>query len=43
MCNFYAPNNFDPPLGDVNGDGEGYVCLSRTPHLSAPEKAIESH
>src|SRR6266480_2137168 len=34
MCNLYAPNNFASPLGDVNGDGEGYVCLSRTRHLS---------
>ncbi len=34
MCNLYAPNNFASPLGDVNRDGEGYVCLSRTRHLS---------
>ena len=27
------------PGGDANGDGEGYVCLSRTRHLSAPGKA----
>jgi hypothetical protein len=39
MCNLYAPNNFVSPLGDVNGDGDGYVCLSRTRHLSAPGKA----
>jgi hypothetical protein len=32
-CNLYAPNNFASPLGDVNGDGDGYVCLSRTRHL----------
>ena len=43
MCNLCAPNNFASPLGDAIGDGEGYVCLSRTRHLSAPEKAIESH
>ena len=43
MCNPYAPNNFASPLGDVNGDGDGYVCLSRTRHLSAREKAFESH
>src|SRR2546421_2293472 len=42
-CNLYAPNNFASPLGDVNGDGDGYVCLSRTRHLSAGEKAFESH
>jgi hypothetical protein len=42
MCNLYAPNNFASPLGDANGDGEGYVCLSRTRHLSMPEKVIES-
>src|SRR5207302_1437568 len=30
-------------LGDVDGDGDGYVCLSRTRHLSAREKAFESH
>ena len=39
MCNHCAPNNFASPLGDVNGDGDGYVCLSRTRHLSAPGKA----
>ena len=39
MCNLYAPNNFVSPLGDVNGYGDGYVCLSRTRHLSAPGKA----
>ena len=43
MFNLYAPNNFASPLGDVNGDGDGYVCLSRTRHLSAREKAFESH
>src|SRR6266576_6812924 len=43
MCNLCTPNNFASPLGDANGDGQGYVCLSRTRHLSAPEKAIESH
>jgi len=43
MFNLYAPNNFASPLGDVNGDGDGYACLSRTRHLSAREKAFESH
>ena len=43
MFNLYAPNNFASPLGDVNGDGDGYVCRSRTRHLSAREKAFESH
>ena len=43
MCNLYAPNNFASPLGDVDGDGDGYVCLSRTRHLSAREKDFESH
>ncbi len=43
MCNLYAPNNFASPLGDVNGDEDGYVYLSRTRHLSAREKAFESH
>jgi len=43
MCNLCAPNNFASPLGGAIGDTEGYVCLSRTRHLSAPEKAIESH
>src|SRR6266550_9000968 len=38
-CNLYAPNKFASPLGDANGDAEGYVCLSRTRHLSAPGKA----
>ena len=42
MCNLYAPNNFASPLGDANGDGEGYVFLSRTRHLRMPEKVIES-
>ena len=40
MFNLYAPNNFASPLGDVNGDGDGYACLSRTRHLSAREKAL---
>jgi len=39
VCNVYVPNNFASPLGDFNGDGDGYVCLSRTRHLSAPGKA----
>src|SRR6266481_1895620 len=39
VCNLYVPNNFASPLGDFNGDGDGYVCLSRTRHLSAPGKA----
>jgi hypothetical protein len=39
VYNFYVPNNFASPLGDFNGDGDGYVCLSRTRHLSAPGKA----
>jgi len=42
MCNLYAPNNFASPLGDANGDGEGYVFISRTRHLRMPEKVIES-
>src|SRR6266478_1752623 len=37
--NLYVPNNFASPLGDFNGHGDGYVCLSRTRHLSAPGKA----
>jgi uncharacterized protein YaeQ len=41
MCNFYAPNNFDSPLGDANGDGHGDVCLSRTRHPSGREKAMK--
>jgi hypothetical protein len=41
-CNPDAPNNFASRLGDANGDAEGYVCLSRTRHLLAPEKAIET-
>jgi hypothetical protein len=41
ICNLYAPNNFASFLGDANGDGNGYVCLSRTRHLSMPEKVIE--
>ena len=41
MCNLHAPNNFASPLGDVKRDGDGYVCLSRTRHLSAREKAFE--
>ena len=40
--NLDAPNNFASPLGDANGDAEGYVCLSRTRHLLAPAKAIET-
>jgi hypothetical protein len=32
MCNHHAPNNFDSPLGDANGDGNGDLCLSRTRH-----------
>jgi len=32
MRNLYAPNNFAASRGDANGDGEGYVCLSRTRH-----------
>src|SRR2546429_8863821 len=43
MCKLYAPNNFALPLSDVDGDGDGYVCLSRTRHLSVGEKAFESH
>jgi len=43
MCKLYAPNNFASSLGDVDGDGDGYVCLSRTRHLSAREKAFKSH
>jgi len=39
VCNLDVPNNFASPLGDFNGDGDGYVCLSRTRHLSAPGKA----
>ena len=39
MCKPYVPNNFASPLGDVNGNGDGYVCLSRTRHLSASGKA----
>ena len=38
-----AADNFASPLGDFNGHGDGYVCLSRTRHLSAGEKAFESH
>jgi len=30
---------FRSPLGDFNGDGDGYVCLSRTRHLSRARKA----
>jgi hypothetical protein len=39
VCNLYVPNNSASPLGDFNGDGDGYVCLSRTRHLAAPGKA----
>ena len=37
--NLYVPNNFASPLGDFKGHGDGYVCLSRTRHLSAPGNA----